>query len=122
MGLRPLIISLDHGFMVLKHVQHSVGLRNTLSVHGGLGWTQQFSSRELFLVCTNTGRGYVFGAVQAKSLQHSIKILWIAFNGHRSIESVAKTFQVIILRAFVMNAAITEPNVGRKDFGLRLSS
>ena len=77
-------------------------------VHCSLGWTQQFSSRELFLVRKKTGCGCVS--------KQSIKILRIAFNGHRSIESLTKTFQVIILRTFAMDAAIAEPDVCRKIF------
>ena len=38
------------------------------------------------------------------------------FNGHRSIESFAETFQVIVLRTFAMKAAITEPDVRRKIY------
>ena len=87
---------------------------NTLSVHCGLGWTQKFSSRELFLVSRDTERGHVFGTLSAKQLQHNIKILRIAFNGHHSIEPLAETFQMIVFRTFVMNAAITGLDVGHK--------
>ena len=55
--------------------------------------------------------GTSFCAFQAKQLQHSIQIFRIAFIGHHSIESLAETFEVIVLHAVVMNAANTEAKV-----------